>query len=137
MTGQRVQHPDNHFVVIQFLGIPDDIAIRFRELVTEHDPNATPPQVRVNDTSIERGGRFDIGPPDEVFWEYPHEKHRVGCEMDINFLGQHCSHEYWRLMRQAIIEAIDPLEPNPPPMGEHHDLDCNHLHVYFRDPVWE
>lgn len=77
LGGQNVYHPGNHYLKPAANSRLQWLAYSYRQLF----PNDPP--LYLNDASLERGGLFDIGPPNGPFWQTPHPTHRKGGEIDI------------------------------------------------------
>jgi hypothetical protein len=76
LTGTNTSHPSNHYISVAVSGA---LSI-FPEFYEEF--GAT---LGLNDTSLEMGGLFDLGPEyGKPFWSTPHRLHRAGRSFDID-----------------------------------------------------
>lgn len=146
LTGNwRPQHPGTHFLVEDYSGIPELIALRFDSIMADSFPGDPIPRIEVNDMSLTWGGRYDIGPPrppgapitEYLHWSYPHRTHRIGCGMDINYHGQNQNLTYYDEFLQACLEVWEEMSPIPPRPHEHPELNYNHIHFWFCQDSWE
>ena len=139
----RPQHSFTHFVDDDYVNFPREIAIRFNQIMADSFPGDPVPKVEVNDMSLVRGGRYDIGPPrppneplnQYLHWSYPHKTHRIGISMDTNYNGQSGNDSYYDEFKKAIYDTrteFFPLSDNP-----HEYPSKNHIHVYFDYYLWE
>lgn len=80
LTGALPQHPSNHF------GLPE-VNGRLVQLADYYATDPTREILAYNDMSLVWGGLFDIGPtpdfPNGLFWQPPHDEHRVGRQIDV------------------------------------------------------
>ncbi len=80
LTGALPQHPSNHF------GLPE-VNGRLVQLADYYAADPTREILSYNDMSLVWGGLFDIGPtadfPNRLFWQPPHDEHRVGRQIDV------------------------------------------------------
>lgn len=73
-VGDKPTHPDNHYVT-------EKTRVKMITLAAQYKtkfPNNT--VIHYNDSSLERGGLFDVG---KVKWKPPHKRHRVGTDVDV------------------------------------------------------
>ncbi len=73
-VGDKPTHPDNHYVTEKTRVKMIILATKYK---TKFPNNAV---LHYNDSSLERGGLFDVG---KVKWKPPHEMHRVGTDVDV------------------------------------------------------
>ncbi len=78
LTGDKQQHPSNHWGVPNFLAAVRTVATQFVEVYPD-----TP--LLYNDISLEYGGVFDVQTRTSTGydWTPPHKTHRLGTDMDI------------------------------------------------------
>ena len=73
-VGDKPTHPDNHYVTEKTRVKMITLAAKYK---TKFPNNAV---LHYNDSSLERGGLFDVG---KTKWKPPHKRHRVGTDVDV------------------------------------------------------
>lgn len=88
LTGDKQQHPSNHWGVPNFLAAVRSVAMQFVEVYPD-----TP--LLYNDISLEYGGVFDVQTRTSTGydWTPPHDTHRLGKNMDIGVPRGHRQRE--------------------------------------------
>lgn len=88
LTGDKQQHPSNHWGVPNFLAAVSSVATQFVEVYPD-----TP--LLYNDISLEYGGVFDVQTRTSTGydWTPPHDTHRLGKNMDIGVPRGHRQRE--------------------------------------------
>jgi len=75
--GKKKQHEENHYATLRVIKKIQGIAQHYHTKFPDDEIFA------VNDISLERGGLFDVAPPEIVKWTAPHGLHRTGEDVDI------------------------------------------------------
>lgn len=73
-VGDKPTHPDNHYVTEKTRVKMITLAAKYK---TKFPNNSV---IHYNDSSLERGGLFDVG---KDKWKPPHSRHRVGTDVDV------------------------------------------------------
>jgi hypothetical protein len=78
LTGDKPQHPSNHWGVAAF-------AMALRRVASEYANEHPDHPLRYNDMSLPMGGLFDIATRSQsgYDWTPPHKTHRLGTNLDM------------------------------------------------------
>ncbi len=108
LVGDTTTHPDNHYGTQELINAIKSVAKAYGEACDNGEfdikgkrPEGVYKKLRVNDMSLQYGGRFDW----KATLMSPHEEHMFGEEVDISSKNMNSKQEDW-FMKNVALETI-------------------------------